>query len=274
VCNLAIYLVLWLAGVLLPWSAVHSQSIDTQSTEASKLTRVQQLQVYDEASHILGGNANVISRWVSDINYHIIGTNWFSEQAASTLAEIALISKLELSASAWVPQTAESYLALLKETPAVQLSSCDGLRDWRSGCANFIIVQTSNVIMQQLAKTIPLRKVYQRSLEGDQSVSCFFSPFVGSRQTIHQAFVYVNENLDEAMLETCLHEEIDQSFGLFNDYTDSVYFSFNNKVEPKSITGYDKELLKIVYHPDFAPGTPVFRVLKRFMEELGLDPFE
>lgn len=266
-------LLLCWAGLLVPWSIAYSESIEPQA-----ITRAQRMQVHDEAVHILGGNVNVISRWVSDIRFHVVGTEWFRRQATLTLEEVASVAGLKLLPSAKEPDTAEGYLALLESTPAVQLSSCDTQQQQAAlsegnTCANFIVVQTSNTMMQKMSEAIPLRKVYQDSFAGAQSVSCFFAPFVGSRQFIHQAFVYVSDDLDDAMLQTCLHEEIYQSFGLFNDYTDSVYFSFNNKVEPKSITGYDRELLKTVYHPDFAPGTPVFRVLERFMDVLELDPF-
>ena len=85
--------------------------------------------------------------------------------------------------------------------------------------------------------------------------------------------MFVSSDLAEPMLRTCLQEEIYQSFGLFNDFSGSNYFSFNNIVAPKSITHYDRTLLTSIYDPAFQPGTPVFRVTARFMELLGYEQF-
>lgn len=263
-------------------SILQAPTLFAQSTSADSFDRTQQAQLYDEAVHILGGNANVISRWVGDVRYHLIGSEDFQRQAVATLSEVAALAKLPMVDAVGEPATVEEYMDMLNSTPAISLSACnkgdkDTSSESSSTCANYVILQTSNAVMEEIAVAIPLRKVYQRSFSSSQSksqaVSCFFAPFVGGRQIIRQVFIYIGEDLSDAMVKTCLQEEIYQSFGLFNDFTDAQYFSFNNKVEPKSITKYDRALFETVYAPDFAPGTPVFRVLKRFMSDLGLDPF-
>ena len=90
---------------------------------------------------------------------------------------------------------------------------------------------------------------------------------------IRQALVFVRNDLSQDMVRTCLQEEIYQSFGMFNDFTGSRYYSFNNRIEPKVITRYDRALLETIYDSGFRQGAPVFMVVKKLMEKLGLDPF-
>ena len=56
---------------------------------------------------------------------------------------------------------------------------------------------------------------------------------------ISLAVVYVRSDLDPSMLETCLQEEIYQSFGLFGDYTGSTLFSFCTCRAPYHQVGCD-----------------------------------
>ena len=85
---------------------------------------------------------------------------------------------------------------------------------------------------------------------------------------IRQGFVYVRSDLGEAMTRTCLQEELYQTFGLFNDASGSNWFSFNNRVEPKSITAMDKLLLQTLYSPEFRPGAPAYVVVRQFLKNL------
>ena len=118
--------------------------------------------------------------------------------------------------------------------------------------------------MRTIAENIPLRTVYQEALQRDNAV-CFFAPYQRD-SAIFQALVFVKNTSDAALIRTCLYEEIYQAFGLFNDFTDSDYFSFNNKVQEKQITSADKALLKTVYQ--FEPGAPVFVVGKQLIKLL------
>jgi len=273
---------------------------------SAPLTKDQEGQVYDEAVHILGGNANVISKWVDDIRLAVIGEAQIdmslppatrksttgknrpsSEPSQETalqgpavpsaklaydiLTDIAVQTDLNLRFVQTGIRDARDYLTVIEQNPAYQLAAC-AVND-QSVCANFVVLFSDASTMQQLARAIPLRPVYQSALERSNDVPCFFAPFQTRSLEIAQAFVFVREDLSAAMLRTCLQEEIYQSFGLFNDFSRSAYFSFNNVVEPKEITDYDRALLASVYDPEFKPGAPVFRVIKRFMENLGIDPF-
>lgn len=237
------------------------------------LSAVEQRQVYEEAIHILGGNVNVISRWQREIRLRVVGAASAegARRAARILAEVTAQISLPLRAVTEPPLTAGDYLAELARSPRFTLGECAGDD---SSCANFVVIFSSAADMQAIAKAIPLRPVYQQAFNRGQAPLCFFSPFQTGYLEITQALVYVRDDLPARMLETCLQEEIYQSFGLFNDAGGSRFFSFNNVVQPKSITRYDKALLQAIYDPEFRPGAPVFRVVKRLMDNLGFDQFQ
>jgi len=234
------------------------------TSNAENLSDAQRVQVYDEAVHILGGNANVISRWSGDINYHIIGSTEFQEATIKTLSDVAATTKLK---ALRVESDASSTTDFIEQQKTHQCGTSSD-NNSNNRCANFVVVQSSRENMVALAAAIPLRKVYQRALASEDPIRCFFAPLVSSRQIIEQAYVYVSDDLPQDMIQTCLNEEIYQSLGLFNDFSGANYFSFNNVVEPKEITDYDRKLLATLYDPKFKPGTPVFRVMKRYMNVL------
>ncbi len=235
------------------------------------LTQQQQGQVYDEAIHILGGNVNVISRWEQDVRLRIVGS---AGDLSATLAEQTVAEVTQLVNRRYVlddapARSAQEYLAELQRSPPFTIGECTK----PDPCSNFVVVFASAATMKKIAEAIPLRPVYQRTFERDPTPLCFFSPFQTGYMEIRQALVYVRDDLASDMLRTCLQEEIYQSFGMFNDAGGSRFFSFNNVVAPKSITRYDRALLQAIYDPLFAPGAPVFRVVKRLMDNLGFDPF-
>ena len=235
------------------------------------LTKAQQGQVYDEAIHILGGNVNVISRWQQDIRLRIIGRagETSAKLAEQTIAEVTKLVDRDYRLSDASQASAQAYLAELKRSPPFTLGGCGD----EQRCGNFVVVFADPATMKEIAAAIPLRPVYQRTFDRDPTPLCFFSPFQTGYMEIQQALVYVRDDIPPDMLQTCLQEEIYQSFGMFNDAGGSQFFSFNNVVEPKSITRFDRALLQAIYDPQFAPGAPVFRVVKRLMDNLGFDPF-
>ena len=242
------------------------------SLHADELSAAQQAEVFDEAIHILGGNANVQSKWTDDIRYRIIGQVSTDAQAhlSTTLQDIAKYTGLTVSKATNPDTTATDFMSAIEQSPNRQWQPCS---DEISVCANLLVLVTDVDTMRDVAQAIPLRPVYLRSLEDNGGASCFFAPSINPRQEIVRAVVFVSSDLAEPMLQTCLQEEIYQSFGLFNDFSGSQYFSFNNVVAPKSITHYDRTLLASVYDPAFQPGAPVFRITARFMELLGYERF-
>ena len=133
-----------------------------------------------------------------------------------------------------------------------------------SSCANLVVVFADHAAIGRLARQIPLRALYQRAVSQADDIACFFSPYVAADQRIRQGFVYVSTALSETMQQTCIQEEIYQSFGLFSDATRSAWFSFDNRVQPKSITLLDRLLMQTLYEERFGPGAPAFAVARRF----------
>jgi len=260
------------------------------TTVPSLLEKSEHRQVFDEAVHILGGNVNVISQWIGPVRLAVIG-NVAGEQsiggdntaaiddkrgsaadyAHSVIGEIAVLTGLILDTATDSYMNAETYLAAINRSRKFTLSDC--LNDQDSRCANFFVVFAELEEMEAIARAIPMRPVYQKAFANPDAIRCFFSPFQTGYLEIRQALVFVRNDLTREMIFTCLQEEIYQSFGMFNDYTNSKYYSFNNRIEPKAITRYDRALLATIYDPEFGPGAPVFAVVKRLMERLGLDPF-
>ena len=235
--------------------AGQSQSADYSEDELG--------QIQEQAVHILGGNANVISRWNGTVQYGLVtdvSGEDFDTDVDAVFAEIAPLSGLTIRKSK--SQSTEAFTEQMERTPAHQLGSCET----DDNCLNFAVVISDSEAMRRIADKLPLRSVYQDALNDDRAV-CFFAPYQRA-SVIFQALIFVKSTPDAALTRTCLFEEIYQSFGLFNDFSDSEYFSFNNRVQEKHITAADKALLKTVY--EFEPGSPVFAVVKQLIKSGSL----
>lgn len=230
----------------------------------SLLTAKQKTTIRDQAFHILGGNVNVTSRWTKPIRFAVVsqtGDVGNSELARQVIDEVAGITSLPVIFVESEYPSISSYVKALRQSNSYQLLPCSVPAD----CANFVVVIADVATMTEVAKAVPLRDVYLKTLAAEREVVCFFSPFQKA-SVIHQAMVFVRSDLSQEMISTCLYEEVFQSFGLFNDYTDSEYFSFNNRVVEKSITDYDRRLLEVVYR--YPVGSPAFVVVGKFMESI------
>ena len=218
-------------------------------------------QIGEQAIHILGGNANVISRWVVPVQYALVADapdEHFEKDVVKVFAEIQSLTDLSIHHNK--AQSIQSYLQQIKNTAPHQLVRCtDG-----EPCINFPVVISDIAAMRNIAREIPLRPVYQEALQHNDAI-CFFAPYQRA-SAIFQALVFVNNTSDAALIRTCLNEEIYQAFGLFNDYTGSDWFSFNNRVQEKQITSIDKALLQTVY--EFSPGAPAFAVAQKLIKSL------
>lgn len=268
---------LWLPFFLC--TAVHASEVVVDLSPAPQsIDRSEHAQVFDEAIHILGGNVNVISKWTGPIRLAIVGDIKTAEKgidvsaadyARDVIADVATLTGLTVSPSSDRYSNVDSYLDSVRRSERFTLSDCDAV----SECANFFVVFANVAQMKSIAEAIPLRPVYQRALANPDAVKCFFSPFQTGYMEIRQALVFVREDLTPNLVQTCVQEEIYQSFGMFNDFTGSRYFSFNNLIAPKAITQYDRALLQTIYDPRFQHGAPAFAVVKQLMQRLGLDPF-
>lgn len=117
-------------------------------------------------------------------------------------------------------------------------------------CARFVVLVTGRRAMAAVAETLRLRRVHRRAIGAGGTPHCFFMPSVGAGPRISRALVFVDKTLALPMLNTCLHEEIYQSFGLFGDYSGSRHFSFDDVVAPKHLTRFDRALLATLYREE------------------------
>jgi len=228
----------------------------------------QKQELADHALHILGGNANVIARWMGEIRVALVSkpSTTISQHVQKTIEEIGLLTELDTTVLDAETITPDAYVELSQTGADYDFSICEG--DNAEECANLVVLVSDVETVRKIASAIPLRDVYQRATAIGKNPYCFFAPFVTGSMQIRQAFIYIREDLDDAMKRTCVQEEMFQAFGLFNDATDSTWFSFNNKVEPKQITQFDRLLLKTVYSSDFRAGFPAFVVIRKFLQEL------
>ena len=224
--------------------------------------------LYKQAVQILGGNESVVSKWHEDIRFVVIGGgDTAGVVARSVIEEAASIAELAVAFPAHTLDSGRDYLAFVRESPPRWLSpSCSG--DASKPCFNFAVVFSDYRTMRELAQAIPIHPHVYRFMESHPQMPCLYAPFHSGRQMIWQALVLIRNDLDAAMQQTCLQEEIYQSLGLFNDYSGSTLFSFNNIVAPKSITAYDKALLAALYDPRVKSGYPVNFVMQIFMEHV------
>lgn len=101
-------------------------------------------------------------------------------------------------------------------------------------------------------------------------MSCFFIP----RQYYNEitfSIVFIGRDTFPNLLNSCLNEEILQSFGAFDDAAGSRYFSFNDEVREKRITDLDLCLLASIQDPSVKPGDPAQKVLDLFEKRLLAD---
>lgn len=203
--------------------------------------------LYTESMQVLGNPRTPIARWNGPIRLAVVGANdeFLEAKILPIFNEISLLIGLQYRVIRHNFVTADEYAQLLRTTPQYDFSLCDKTEP--QYCANFIVIISERDSIHDIAISLPLRPVFQQATSTTEDTLCFFSPGITRDREIVRSLVYVPVDLEPAMKLTCLHEEIYQSFGLFGDHTDSYYFSFNNRVEPKVITRYDKWLLSSLY---------------------------
>lgn len=234
----------------------HSESVESEGN-----------QLLSQSMHILGGQRRPVARWYEAVRVAIVGpvSGSMSDEIRSIFNEISLLSGIPYSLIQHDVSTAEAYASALLQSPPYDLSVCD--HSDPSLCANFVIVLASKAAMNKVTLALPMRAVFQQVTETrDDELLCFFSPGIKHSTEIVRSVVYVQSDIEETMQLTCLQEEIYQSFGLFDDYSDSQYFSFNNVVKEKQITVYDKQLLTSLYDNTFARGTPALPVAQQLVD--------
>lgn len=223
-----------------------------------------------ESVHILGGHRRPVARWYDPVRVALIGSISESLSLAinSIFNEVSLLSGIPYRLIQHDVESTDAYAAALSQSAAYDLSVCESSDG--NQCANFVIVLADKVAMHKIAVALPLRPVFQKATRAsDPDLLCFFSPGVVQATEIVRSVVYVQSDIDIAMQLTCLQEEIYQSFGLFDDFSDSQYFSFNNEVREKQITVYDKQLLSSLYDNAFVRGTAALPVAQQLVDYCG-----
>ncbi|MEM6304537.1 MAG: DUF2927 domain-containing protein [Pseudomonadota bacterium] len=88
---------------------------------------------------------------------------------------------------------------------------------------------------------------------------CYFN-VLSNAQSIHFGTILIAPELEKAVSEACIYEEMMQAMGLMNDAHGSAHFTFDNLAEAKP-RDYDQRLLSALYDADVLNGDAVEKVL-------------
>lgn len=245
-------------------SVVCSTLINAEGRRVRYKADEQQLLV--ESIHILGGFNSRVPRWSGNIRLAVVGdlSDSVEKNLDALLVKLSLYSGLEFRRIEHNLTHASLYFQAISTSPAHDLTVCSKFNS--AECANLVVIVSSQAEMSKIAVKLPMRTIYRTATAGAQTLYCFFSPGVSRSFEIMQSVVFVNSNLSEEMQHTCLQEEITQSLGLFNDYSDSVFYSFNNIVSPKQLTTHDKILLSSLYDRAFSTGALAGSFVEQIVE--------
>jgi hypothetical protein len=89
--------------------------------------------------------------------------------------------------------------------------------------------------------------------------------------TILGGLVLIRAGLPDALLRSCIEEELTQSLGLPNDDARVRPSIFNDEKEFGVLTAHDELLLRVLYDPRLSPGMPpeiAMPVVRRIIAEL------
>lgn len=262
-CSLLIFLLL----LVIPATKVEAQS--QQQTQAAESDSQQLLR---ESVHILGGHRRPVVRWYEPVRVAVVGpvTEALTIEIRSLFNEISLLSGIPYTLIQHDIDNADTYASTLSHTSDYDLSICENSEPL--SCANFVIVLSEKAAMNKVAVALPMRPVFQKATSvSNDDLLCFFSPGIARATEIVRSVVYVQSDIDRAMQLTCLQEEVYQSFGLFDDFSDSQYFSFNNDIKEKQITVFDKQLLTSLYDNAFSRGSPALPVAQQLVDYCDTD---
>lgn len=221
---------------------------DTRELMPARPWSIDSQRLMTESIHVLGGVRNRVPRWTGEVRLAVVGVSdatVVADKIRSLARSIGLYTGLRWQILPHSFTSADDYVAAVKRAPALKQLLCSEIS--HNSCANFLIVVSSQSAMHEITRLLSMRPVYQRATAGSAMVECFFAPGVSADFEIKQSVVFVNNKLDTEMQKTCLQEEMVQSFGLFNDYSDAAYYSFNNHVGVKALTVFDKILLSSLY---------------------------
>jgi hypothetical protein len=223
-------------------------------------------QLLIESIRVLGGFRSPVVRWNRVVKLAIVGdrSTTTMRKITSIFNKISLMTGIRYKQIDHALSIPERYLEAIDGSPHPHLRLCG--RSASTNCANFVVLVVSQELMHNIALSLPLKPIYQKATARKNKIHCFFSPTVTSNFEITHSLVWVRNDLEEFMLNTCLQEEIYQSFGLFNDYSNSHFYSFNNIVAPKKITSFDKQLMASLYDAAFPLGASILPIAQQLTD--------
>ena len=96
---------------------------------------------------------------------------------------------------------------------------------------------------------------------GVGDANCYFLSYHLPDGQIVSARIVVNSDHDEIQIAHCLLEELTQSMGLPNDDGRIIPSIFNDDLKLDDLSLIDKVLVRVLYDPRMAAGTPRDRAL-------------
>ena len=105
-----------------------------------------------------------------------------------------------------------------------------------------------------------------------QGARCFFLSYHGDDGVLVAARVVINADLGPEVVAHCLLEEVTQSLGMPNDDRAIVPSIFNDTMQLDALSFIDQVIVRMLYDPTLAPGTPraeALRIARTVLEELN-----
>ncbi|MEO0357426.1 MAG: DUF2927 domain-containing protein [Pseudomonadota bacterium] len=87
-----------------------------------------------------------------------------------------------------------------------------------------------------------------------RSDQCMVMAYTNRQHTRHSAVAIIREELPPILQLACIQEEITQALGLTNDSPRADPSIFNDDDQYATLTGLDRRLLQLLYHPALRPG--------------------
>lgn len=183
-----------------------------------------------------------LTRWQSPVRYAVLGTEQDRAQVAALMTRIARLTRLDIAPS-----------------------SVRG--------ANFLILpldEGEQGMMRAAFSDGAGRAFFDRFLSAIHDCGAIAN-WTDERPEITRVMVFLHGDLKGLYRELCFHEEISQSFGLFNDDPTVRPSIFNDDEEFALLTRHDEYLLRILYDPRLKTGMTsrqAMPVVRAIIEEL------
>lgn len=183
-----------------------------------------------------------LTRWEGPVRYAVVGAAGDTPEPDALMARLAALTGLDVSRV---------------EEPE----------------ANFVILLLDD--SERRAARLAFRDKQSRAFF-DSFVAAIFdcgavADWSDEEPEITRALVYLHGELTGLYRKLCFHEEISQSFGLFNDDPTVRPSIFNDDDEFALLTRHDEYLLRILYDPRLRPGMTAeeaMPIVRRIVEEL------